>query len=204
MLPLLREPVRRALDTLGVGARRRHWQHAGTFLGVLKEVSRAVEAEGVGMLAAAAAAVETVRPLSDLLAEMEDFQRGEEDEEDKGDKGDDRDKGDEGDEHVHVEVAGSNPGTNPDTGGGRGGRRGDRGGDTLEDIIARSPNKAACEAVDVPRVIVQWNRRIRNQGEMSRLASDILAAAAPLLESSDVRVRLAASEVCAHALNSEP
>jgi hypothetical protein len=29
MLPLLHEPVRRALDTLGVGVRKRYWRHAG-------------------------------------------------------------------------------------------------------------------------------------------------------------------------------
>jgi hypothetical protein len=45
------------------------------------------------------------------------------------------------------------------------------------------------------QVIVEWNRRIRQQGAMSRLAADVLSSAAPLLEYSDVRIRLLAAEV---------
>jgi len=71
MLPLLHEPVRRALDALAVGRRRRHWHHAAAFLGVLREVGRAAAEEGHAMAAAAAAALQAVRPLRDLLDEME-------------------------------------------------------------------------------------------------------------------------------------
>jgi hypothetical protein len=133
--------------------------------------------------------VETVRPLSDLLEEMEEFQRDEEDAEDlvngdilkKETKGfANHMEGKEEEEVVH------------------GGGRREKGG--LEEVIARSKHRAACEAVDVPTVIVDWNRRIRHQGHMARLVSDVLSSSAPLLESSDERVRLAAAQVSASAL----
>ena len=168
MLPLLHEPVRRAIDALGVGLRHRHWAHAATFLGVLREVSAAVEAEGRVMAVSAVMAADAIRPLGDLLEEMETFNQGETEDTDAN--------GSEG----ASDAAGD--------------------ADGLAGIIARSPHRAACEAIDIPAAIAEWNRRVRQQGDASRLASDILVCAAPLLESSDVRVRRVAAEVSARAL----
>ena len=172
-LHLLHEPVRRALDSMGIGARRKNWRHAGTFLGCLREVSDAACAEAASLLESANGAVEDVRPLHDLIEEMERVRS-----EQFGDDEDDE-KGDTEGGAVKAAMAEA----------------------SMRNVIDASAHSDAAKAVDVPAVIVEWNRRVRHESSLSRLVAGVLTSAAPLLESSDPRVRLAAAEVCASSLS---
>jgi hypothetical protein len=172
-LHLLHEPVRRALDSMGIGARRKNWRHAGTFLGCLREVSDAACAEAASLLESANKAVEDVRPLHDLIEEMERVRS-----EQFGDDEDDETGDTEG-----------------------GAAKAAMAEASMRNVIESSDHSDAAKAVDVPAVIVEWNRRVRHESSLSRLVAGVLTSAAPLLESSDPRVRLAAAEVCASSLS---
>ena len=172
-LHLLHEPVRRALDSMGIGARRKNWRHAGTFLGCLREVSDAACAEAASLLESANEAVEDVRPLHDLIEEMERV-RSEQFGDDEDDESDDTEGG-----AAKAAMAEA----------------------SMRAVIESSDHSDAAKAVDVPAVIVEWNRRVRHESSLSRLVAGVLTSASPLLESSDPRVRLAAAEVCASSLS---
>lgn len=166
-LPLLHEPVRRALDSMGIDARRKNWRHAGTFLGCLREVSDATEAEARTLLEAANKAVDVIRPLHDLIEEMERV---------RSEHFDDEDTEEEGAAAAAQMEA------------------------SMRGVIDASAHSDRAKSVDIPAIIVEWNRRVRHESSLSRLVDGVLSSAAPLLESTDPRVRLAAAEVCSASL----
>ena len=166
-LPLLHEPVRRALDSMGIDARRKNWRHAGTFLGCLREVSDATEAEARALLEAANKAVDDIRPLHDLIEEMERVRSEHFDDEDTEEEG--------AAAAARMEAS-------------------------MRGVIDASAHSDRAKSVDIPAIIVEWNRRVRHESSLSRLVDGVLSSAAPLLESADPRVRLAAAEVCSASL----
>ena len=166
-LPLLHEPVRRALDSMGINARRKNWRHAGTFLGCLREVSDATEAEARALLEAANKAVDDIRPLHDLIEEMERVRSEHFDDEDTEEEG--------AAAAARLEAS-------------------------MRGVIDASAHSDRAKSVDIPAIIVAWNRRVRHESSLSRLVDGVLSSAAPLLESTDPRVRLAAAEVCSASL----
>ena len=166
-LPLLHEPVRRALDSMGINARRKNWRHAGTFLGCLREVSDATEAEARALLEAANKAVDDIRPMHDLIEEMERVRSEHFDDEDTEEEG--------AAAAARMEAS-------------------------MRGVIDASAHSDRAKSVDIPAIIVEWNRRVRHESSLSRLVDGVLSSAAPLLESTDPRVRLAAAEVCSASL----
>ena len=154
-LPLLHEPVRRALDSMGINARRKNWRHAGTFLGCLREVSDATEAEARALLEAANKAVDDIRPLHDLIEEMERVRSEHFDDEDTEEEG--------AAAAARMEAS-------------------------MRGVIDASAHSDRAKSVDIPAIIVAWNRRVRHESSLSRLVDGVLSSAAPLLESTDPRV----------------
>ena len=166
-LPLLREPLGRALDAISIQRRRKNWRHACAFLGVAREVCRAVSLEGEEGLRDARNAAATVAPLRELLREMEDRRA------DAAAAAADDDADDDDDASVDA---------------------------TLAAVIQNSPHRAACAAINVPAIITDWCVRVRSAASSSALASDVLAASAPLLQSEDAKTRIRAADACREAV----
>ena len=166
-LPLLREPLGRALDAISIQRRRKNWRHACAFLGVAREVCRAVSLEGEEGLRDARNAAATVAPLRELLREMED-RRADAAAAAAADDADD-------DDDASVDA-------------------------TLAAVIQNSPHRAACAAINVPAIVTDWCVRVRSAASSSALASDVLAASAPLLQSEDAKTRIRAADACREAV----
>ena len=67
-------------------------------------------------------------------------------------------------------------------------------------MIQNSPHRAACAAINVPAIITDWCVRVRSAASSSALASDVLAASAPLLQSEDAKTRIRAADACREAV----
>ena len=76
----------------------------------------------------------------------------------------------------------------------------ERSAKNLRSLVASSPHRDACVSFDASATMSAWRRRARRQSNLSRLATSVLSAAAPLMESSDDGRRVSACEACASAL----
>ena len=130
-------------------------------------MSDATEAEARALLEAANKAVDDIRPLHDLIEEMERVRSEHFDDEDTEEEG--------AAAAARMEAS-------------------------MRGVIDASAHSDRAKSVDIPAIIVEWNRRVRHESSLSRLVDGVLSSAAPLLESTDPRVRLAAAEVCSASL----
>ena len=169
LLPLLSEPVGRALDALSIARRRAHDGDVAALLDVARSVADAVEEDAKAMAVEAEEARAEARPLAAMLDEMREFQE-------------ENDANFPGEEETS---SADDP---------------ERSAKNLRSLVASSPHRDACVSFDASATMSAWRRRARRQSNLSRLATSVLSAAAPLMESSDDGRRVSACEACASAL----
>ena len=169
LLPLLSEPVGRALDALSIARRRAHDGDVAALLDVARSVADAVEEDAASVAVEAEEARAEARPLAAMLDEMREFQE-------------ENDANFPGEEETS---SADDP---------------ERSAKNLRSLVASSPHRDACVSFDASATMSAWRRRARRQSNLSRLATSVLSAAAPLMESSDDGRRVSACEACASAL----
>ena len=169
LLPLLSEPVGRALDALSIARRRAHDGDVAALLDVARSVADAVEEDAKSVAVEAEEARAEARPLAAMLDEMREFQE-------------ENDANFPGEEETS---SADDP---------------ERSAKNLRSLVASSPHRDACVSFDASATMSAWRRRARRQSNLSRLATSVLSAAAPLMESSDDGRRVSACEACASAL----
>ena len=174
LLPLLSEPVGRALDALSIARRRAHDGDVAALLDVARSVADAVEEDAKAIAVEAEEAWAEARPLAAMLDEMREFQE----ENDAISPGEEETSSTSSPDDPETTLLSSN----------------------LRSLVASSPHRDACVSFDASATMSAWRRRARRESNLSRLATSVLSAAAPLMESSDDGRRVSACEACASAL----
>ena len=174
LLPLLSEPVGRALDALSIARRRAHDGDVTALLDVARSVADAVEEDAKAIAVEAEEAWAEARPLAAMLDEMREFQE----ENDAISPGEEETSSTSSPDDPETTLLSSN----------------------LRSLVASSPHRDACVSFDASATMSAWRRRARRESNLSRLATSVLSAAAPLMESSDDGRRVSACEACASAL----
>ena len=161
------------MDALSIARRRAHDGDVAALLDVARSVADAVEEDAKAVAVEAEEAWAEARPLAAMLDEMRTFQ-----EENDAIFPDEGETGDENDETSSSTNLSGN----------------------LRSLVASSPHRDACVSFDASATMSAWRRRARRESNLSRLATSVLSAAAPLMESSDDGRRVSACEACASAL----
>ena len=140
LLPLLSEPVGRALDALSIARRRAHDGDVAALLDVARSVADAVEEDAKAVAVEAEEAWAEARPLAAMLDEMRTFQ-----EENDAIFPDEGETGDENDETSSSTNLSGN----------------------LRSLVASSPHRDACVSFDASATMSAWRRRARRESNLS-------------------------------------